>query len=115
MLFQNYVVRYGFARVFFVPYPSKLHVGVCKPGWPSGCEGGRPYLFQTMLFFSPWLCYGFSFLTQASSMLEFVNQSGRLVVRGEASVFSNNVALQSMALLGLLCCSFPRQALRWSL
>ena len=32
---------YGFAHgeLFFVPYPSKLHVGVCKPGWPSGCEG----------------------------------------------------------------------------
>ena len=55
-VFQTNVALASLALLcmFFVPYPSKLHVGVCKPVWPSGCEGGGHCFFKQMyivLFF----------------------------------------------------------------
>ena len=67
--------------------------------WQSGCEGGGHCGAFTML--QSLSCYIYvcvcpvllmfmfwGVLTQASSILEFVNQSGRLVARGEAIDFS---------------------------
>ena len=95
-----YLFLYGVVVYLCVPFPSELHFGTCKPVWPCGCEGESHCFFKTMLLFNLCLCHVcFLFLTRANSMLEFVNQSGHLVVRGEAIVVFKTVLLLLLLLL----------------
>ena len=79
--------------LLFVPYPSKLHNGVCKPVWPSGCEGGgQCFLKQCCSSIYGFVRSALLFLPQASSP-ELVDQCGHLVVRGKAIVVFKTLLL----------------------
>ena len=83
--FLHYFLYFCFAACALHSLPKQAHVGACKPVWQSGCEGGGH--FGVTHCYNVVLCgFAVCFCVPYPSklMLELVNQSGRLVVRGEA-------------------------------